>query len=264
MKIVLTASRIEAPMRAEKAGRARVEIYAGVDELVISAGKVLFDQLRRKPGSVIGLATGSTFVPFYEYVSLHYREAGVSFRDAVTFNLDEYYPISGDSRDSYHSYMAEHLFSRVDMKAAGIHIPDGSAADPDAEAEAYEKAIKSSGGIDLQFLGLGRNGHIGFNEPGTPFTSRTHKTVLSESTLSANAPIFGDKSDMPGSALTMGIGTITDSRKIVLLAFGRQKSKAVRETLKGEITEEMPASCLRRHRDTVFMIDEEAAAELHE
>lgn len=249
-------------MRAERINGVGVEVHESVDGMVESAAGKLFTRLRRKSGSVIGLATGSTFIPFYKHVSACFRDEGVSFAEVKTFNLDEYYPIQAGSPDSYHSYMWRELFSNIDIREENAHLPDGSSQDPEAESARYERSIADSGGIDLQFLGLGGNGHIGFNEPGTPFSSRTHLTRLTQSTVDANRPLFSDPSNMPGSALTMGIGTIMDSSEIVLLAFGKGKAAAVAASLKGAVTEEVPASCLRRHGGAHFIIDEAAASEL--
>lgn len=247
-------------MRSLPAGNIRVEIHGSVEDIVSAAASRLFDQLRGKGNSVIGLATGSTFIPFYSYIAAHFHAEGISFGKAVTFNLDEYFPISHSNRDSYHSYMEEHLFSLIDVDAANTHIPDGSTSDPEGEAKRYDEMIRRAGGIDLQFLGLGRNGHIGFNEPGTPFRSRTHLTALTQSTIDANSPLFSGGADVPHSALTMGIGTIMEARRIVLLAFGAQKAEAVRDALRLEVSENVPASALRRHPDAVFMLDEAAAS----
>lgn len=246
-------------MRSRKFDGLTVEVHEEKEELVRRAAEMLFDQLRQKRNSVLGLATGSTFIPFYAYVAANYRKAGITFRDAVTFNLDEYYPIDKESGDSYHSYMNENLFSKVDANPYNIHIPDGSTDDPEAEVKQYEIEIQRYGGIDLQFLGIGTNGHIGFNEPGTPFGSRTHVTRLTESTLASNRPLFSSSvSSIPARAITMGIATIMSSRRIVMIACGKSKSGAVSSALMGPVTEEVPASVLRTHGNATFIVDEEA------
>lgn len=246
-------------MRSTRFGGLTVEVYRDSRELINAAAGSLFSQLRSKKESVIGLATGSTFLPFYAKVVADYRKEGVSFMDAVTFNLDEYYPIANEDSNSYHSYMTANFFSRIDIKKANVHVPDGSAANPELEVREYEEAILRAGGIDLQFLGIGRNGHIGFNEPGTSFESRTHVTNLTDSTLAANRPLFSDSgSQMPVKAITMGIATILSARRLVLIATGETKSDALHSALKGPVTEEVPASVLRKHGNATFMVDEDA------
>ena len=252
----------DVPMRTRTFDGVTVQVYGSVEEIVAAAAEMLFEQLKRKRNSILGLATGSTFIPFYDFVATHFRPRGLSFSEVVTFNLDEYYPMPAESPDSYHSFMKEHLFSRIDMSESSTHIPDGSSADPEVEARLYEESIGLAGGIDLQFLGLGRNGHIGFNEPGTSFGSRTHVTTLSCSTLAANAPLFSVPSSIPDRALTMGIGTILDARAIILLAYGGVKAEAVARSLKEDVSESVPASALRRHRNAILMIDDDAAAAL--
>lgn len=247
-------------MRRYSADGLEVEIYDDSNGMIEAAAARLFEQARSKTDSILGLATGSTFLPFYGYVAAHYSVEGVSFRKVTTFNLDEYYPIKATSPDSYHTYMNRNLFSRVDLNPANTHLPDGEAPDAAVEAVAYERLIQESGGIDLQFLGLGRNGHIGFNEPGTAPDSRTHQTALSESTIAANSALFVDPGKMPRHALTMGIGTIMEARSLVLLASGKSKAEAVAASLKGEVSAQVPASFLRRHGRAVFMLDREAAA----
>lgn len=246
-------------MRTRKIDRLTVEVYESTETLIPAAARILLGQLKSKPRSVVGLATGSTFVPFYDFVARHYMEEGVSFGQVVTFNLDEYFPISRKSADSYHTFMWEHLFSRVNIRASNTHIPDGEAENPSDEARSFEQNIVAAGGIDLQLLGMGRNGHIGFNEPGTPFDSRTHLAMLTESTINANAPLFSETTSVPVRALTMGIGTILDARRIVLIAYGSEKADAVRKSLAGGVTADVPASSLRTHADAMFLIDERAA-----
>ena len=250
-------------MRSKRVGGLTVEVYRDMRELINAAAELLFSQLRSKKESVIGLATGSTFLPFYAYVAANYRKEGISFRDAVTFNLDEYYPIANEDSNSYHSYMTANFFSKIDIQTANVHIPDGSAVNPDLEAMEYEGAILRAGGIDLQFLGIGRNGHIGFNEPGTSFESRTHVTSLTDSTLAANRPLFSDSgSPMPVKAITMGIATILSAHRLVLLAFGKTKSDALYAALNGPVTKEVPASVLRKHGKATFMVDEDALGDM--
>lgn len=247
-------------MRRLELDGVKIEVFDSVPELIARAAGRLFDLLRTDPEAVIGLATGNTFIPFYKFVADNYRKAGVSFSETVTFNLDEYLGIRSESGGSYHTYMDRNLFSKVDIRRENVHMPDSNPQDPEAEAEKYERLISRSGGIDIQFLGLGRNGHIGFNEPGTSFDSVSHVTALSEATISANAPVFGEGGDMPRSAITMGIKTILNSRRLLLLAYGDEKSSAIHETFSaGRIAESVPSTALKLHRNATMLLDTRAA-----
>ena len=213
---------------------------------------------------VLGLATGSTPIGVYrELIRLH-RDNGLSFRDVVSFNLDEYWPMSRDSIHSYHRFMWENLFSHVDIDAANVHIPDGtwSRDGLDAACRAYEDAIAAAGGIDFQLLGIGKTGHIGFNEPGSGEASRTRLIHLDSITRrDASADFFGE-ANVPREAITMGIATILGAREIAILATGEHKSGIVRRSVEGEIDRAVAATFLQRHPNTTFFLDESAAAEL--
>ena len=185
----------------------------------------------------------------------------MDFSEAITFNLDEYYPISPDNEQSYHYFMEQNLFSKVNINRANIHIPNGCCKDPDAECEAYEAAIEEAGGIDLQILGIGQNGHIGFNEPSRDLNTSTHLTDLTESTIEANSRFFASVDDVPKKALTMGISTILKSKKIVLMACGASKRDAVRELFNEDINTDVPATLLKVHPDVVLICDKEAYGE---
>jgi len=210
---------------------------------------------------VLGLATGSTPLGVYtELIRLH-REAGLSFANVVTFNLDEYWPMSPRAKQSYARFMRERLFDHVDIDPANIHIPDGTItrdASP-AYCEAYERAIRREGGMDLQLLGIGRTGHIGFNEPGAAGDSRTRIVRLDSLTRFDAAASFGDISRVPRRAITMGVGTILDARRVRLLAFGERKASIVARALAGEVSPAVPASFLQRHPDAAFVLDTAAA-----
>jgi glucosamine-6-phosphate deaminase len=213
---------------------------------------------------ILGLATGSTPKTLYaELVRLH-REEGLSFRNVVTFNLDEYYPIDSAALQSYNNYMRRQLFDHVDIRPENIHIPDGSLPKEDLKAHcmAYEEAIEAAGGIDLQVLGIGNNGHIGFNEPGSSMHSKTRLINLENGTRLANAFEFANISQVPRLALTMGISTILKAKRIVLLAWGPAKAPVVRKAVEGIVTESVPASLLQQHPDCTFLLDAAAAAEL--
>ena len=207
--------------------------------------------------TTLGLATGGTMLPLYEAM----RKDPEAWADKTTFNLDEYYPIEHDDPQSYHAYMKKELLDHVPVQQ--WDIPDGEADDPDTECERYENAISAAGGIDIQVLGIGSNGHIGFNEPGTSFDSRTHVVILSEQTRKDNARFFPD-GGVPVRAITMGLATIMEARKIILIATGKNKAEAVQKMLEGPITEDVPASILQRHPDCTVFLDEEAAALLEE
>jgi len=212
---------------------------------------------------VLGLATGSTPISMYkELVRLH-KEEGLSFKNVVTFNLDEYFPISRNAFQSYWSFMHRHLFDHIDIDAANIHVPNGELSKEEAKAHCiqYEKMIEEAGGIDLQILGIGNNGHIGFNEPGSSIFSKTHLTNLDNSTRVANAREFQNISKVPRLALTMGISTIMHAKRILLMAWGF-KAQIVARSVEGNVTEQVPASILQQHHHCTFIVDEQAASEL--
>lgn len=214
--------------------------------------------------AVLGLATGSTPTGVYDALVRMHRDEKLSFRNVVTFNLDEYWPMKPDALQSYRRFMAEHLFDHVDIDPANVHIPNGDAAQLDvaASCEEYERLIHSAGGIDLQLLGIGRTGHIGFNEPGSSRDSRTRLITLDKVTRMDAASDFFGEWNVPRRAITMGVGTILEARSIVLLAFGEAKAKIIREAIEGDITAAVAASFLQRHGDAEFMLDAAAASEL--
>nr|WP_027965333.1 glucosamine-6-phosphate deaminase [Halalkalibacillus halophilus] len=210
---------------------------------------IIFDQLKGQPDSTLGLATGSTPVGTYQLL----KKQPEHFIEATTFNLDEYVGLKESHPQSYRYFMQEKLFNTVPVKAS--YIPNGSATDLQEECKLYEQKIQASGGIDLQLLGLGMNGHIGFNEPGTPFDSRTHVVELAESTRQANARFFNHLDEVPTQAITMGIETIMEAKKIVLLVSGNEKVQAFDRLFRGEIEEKFPASILRTHPNITVVHD---------
>jgi glucosamine-6-phosphate deaminase len=224
------------------------ETFDSYDALSARAAGLMLEAIRRDPRVVLGLPTGRTPVGMYDRVVAVCSRDYHCFRDVVTFNLDEYVGIARDHPGSYCTYMREHLFDHVDLDPRNAHIPDGTARDLAAECTHYEREIRDAGGLDLTFLGLGRNGHIGFNEPGTPFASRTRVVELTESTRHANADLFAG-GHVPTQAITMGIGTIMESRAIVLLVSGSGKEEAIARLRGGEVSEAFPASALHRHGD---------------
>lgn len=215
--------------------------------------------------TVLGLATGNTPLPLYrELIRLH-REEDLSFSSVITFNLDEYIGLDRNHPESYWSFMRRNLFDHVDVKDENIHLPSGTVPDEEipAHCAAYEKAILMAGGIDLQILGIGRTGHIGFNEPGTPMDSRTQRIHLDEITRLDAAPAFGGIDQVPTQAITMGCGTILEARRIALLAWGQRKAEIVSEAIEGPVTEQVSASFLQNHGDATFFLDRESASALH-
>jgi len=214
--------------------------------------------------TVLGLATGSTPVAVYDELIRLHREEGVSFRTVVTFNLDEYWPMDPDALQSYRRFMREHLFDHVDIPAASIHIPDGTLPREQVAAAClgYEEAIREAGGIDLQILGIGRTGHIGFNEPGSAVESRTRLITLDSVTRSDAASDFFGEWNVPRQAITMGVGSILDARRVVLLAFGEHKAPIVRRAVEEPPSSHVSASALQQHRDARFVLDRAAAARL--
>ncbi|WP_017185945.1 glucosamine-6-phosphate deaminase [Alkalibacillus haloalkaliphilus] len=212
-----------------------------------TAAELMMNQVEKKPNSTLGLATGSTPKGMYKELIKH----SADLSQAVTFNLDEYVGISSDHPQSYRSFMEENLFQHI--RVGQTYIPDGEAADLAAECERYEQLIQQHGGIDLQVLGLGHNGHIGFNEPGTPFSSRTHVVDLAETTRKANARFFNSLDEVPKKAITMGIETIMEAKHIILLVYGEDKQEAVNRLLQGEVDEQFPASILHDHPNVTLL-----------
>lgn len=217
------------------------------------AAEIFAEQLTNKPDSVLGLATGSSPLGFYKEMIRRHQADEFSFARATTFNLDEYVGIGAGNAASYHDYMEENLFRHIDLPESRGHLPNGLAEDLDAECARYEKLIAESGGIDLQLLGVGVNGHIGFNEPGSRFDSVTQVVELTEETKKSNARFFDKEEDMPAYAVTMGIGTIMAAKKIVLLAYGDTKMDVVRRLQNDAVTEEFPVSVLRKHPDVTVI-----------
>jgi glucosamine-6-phosphate deaminase len=216
------------------------------------AAEIFLEAILRNPRVVLGLPTGRTPVTMYERVVAACGRKYHCFSDVVTFNLDEYVGIERTHPGSYYTFMKQHLFKFIDIDPANAHIPNGAAPDLDAECARYEREIAATGGLDLTFLGLGSNGHIAFNEPGTPFDARTRVVTLTESTRAANASLFPD-GRVPTHAITMGIATILESKSIVLLASGEKKQAAIERLRSGEISEDFPASALWNHPDVTVL-----------
>ena len=233
-----------------------VKDYDAVSE---KAFEVMKEVVTSKKAPVLGLATGSSPVGLYKNMIKDHEENGTSYADVVTFNLDEYVGIDRNHEQSYWTFMHENLFKGIDIKEENVHVPYGNTK---ADCEAYEKAMVDYS-VDIQVLGIGANGHIGFNEPGTPFTEETHIVTLTEKTRQDNARFFeGDINKVPTHAITMGIATIMKAKKILLVATGENKADAIKAMVEGEPTPEWPASVLQNHQDVVVIVDEAAASKL--
>lgn len=226
------------------------------------AAGIFRQQLATKPASVLGLATGGTPLGLYRELAALCAAAQISFSEVTTFNLDEYVGLGPEHPQSYASYMRENFFRHVDLEAARAHLPDGLAPDIPRHCEAYEQEIQRAGGIDLQLLGIGVDGHIGFNEPGSALGSRTRIKTLTPQTIADNARFFGREEDVPHHVITMGVGTILDARHCLVLATGPHKARAVAAMVEGPITAMVPASALQFHRKCTLIIDEPAATQL--
>ncbi|ABV86846.1 glucosamine-6-phosphate isomerase [Shewanella pealeana ATCC 700345] len=221
--------------------------------------------IKQKPAAVLGLATGSTPISLYELLVEQYRHGDLSFADITTFNLDEYHNIAADNPQSYRSFMQKQLFDHVDIAPSRTYLPTcSSEQNPRLQGEAYEQKIKDKGGIDLQILGIGANGHIGFNEPTSSLSSRTRIKTLTKQTLTDNSRLFGQGEFQPTMAMTMGIATILEASYVLLMATGENKASAVKQMVTGPLNAMCPASALQLHQHAVILIDKAAASELTE
>ncbi|GJM58349.1 glucosamine-6-phosphate deaminase [uncultured Dubosiella sp.] len=235
----------------------KIAVCENYDELSNKAFEVIKEQVVEKPDSVLGLATGSSPVGMYKDMIKDHKENGTSYKDVVTYNLDEYVGIDRNDPQSYYTFMNENLFSEIDIDPKNTHVPYGNTKE---DCEKYEDSVN---GVDIQVLGIGQNGHIGFNEPGTPFDEPTHIVDLTENTREANARFFDNDIDkVPAQAITQGIGTIMKAKKILLVANGANKADAVKAMIEGPVSVECPASVLQNHPDVVVVIDKEAASKL--
>ncbi len=239
----------------------QIKIFPNETELALTAADIFEETITKKPNAVLGLATGASPVLTYKELIRRCKAGVISFADVITFNLDEYCDLPRADKNSYYTFMQENLFGHIDIKPENVHIEDGNAADFEAECKAYDAQIAAAGYIDLQLLGIGTNGHIGFNEPGDAFTDGTFRIRLSESTIKANSRYFTD-SKMPEYALTMGVGSIMKAKKILLIATGSAKADAIYNTVNGPVSPHCPASVLQTHPDAILLLDEAAAARL--
>ena len=241
----------------------RITVFENERALARTLAVQIAATLGQNPSLVLGLPTGRTPIRLYHELGTLHHAGQADCSRATTFNLDEFVGVAPDDPGSYRTFMHEHFFSRVNLDPARIHFLDGSVADLDAECRRYEDAITAAGGIDLQLLGIGTNGHIGFNEPGRELVGSTHRVRLKESTRRSNAGLFGgDSTKVPAEALSMGVGSILKAKRIVLIATGKLKARCIERVLNGPITTRLPASFLQLHRDVELMLDTTAAGHL--
>lgn len=229
------------------------------EQLCQRASQYVIQQVQRKADSVLGLATGSTPEGVYRLLAMDHEQNQTSYRHVRTVNLDEYVGLAHNHPNSYRYYMNHHLFQYLDIPLSQTHLPDGLSPDLEVECRHYDYLIKQLGGVDLQLLGIGLNGHIGFNEPGTPFTSKTHVVELTDSTRRANQRFFASLEDVPHQAITMGISTIMESREILLLVSGQHKAHILHRLLTEKVDEQLPASVLKQHPQVTVLADRMAA-----
>lgn len=222
------------------------------------ATELIIERINTLDNPVLGLATGSTPEGLYQRLIEKNKQGEVSFEKVTTFNLDEYVGLDQNDPNSYYYFMNEKLFRHVDIAMDRVHIPNGVTADLEKECLEHEHVIEQAGGIDVQVLGIGTNGHIGFNEPGTPFSSKTHVVDLEQSTIQANARFFSSIDEVPTQAVSMGIKTIMNSKEILLLVSGEAKADAMAKLLIGEVSEDFPASILKKHEQVTVIVDEAA------
>lgn len=234
-----------------------VETY---EDMSRAAADIIAELLKEKPDCVLGLATGSTPIGLYADLVEDCKAGKISFAKATTFNLDEYRGLAPEHDQSYRYFMQHNLFDHVDVRPEATHVPEGFNPDADAACEEYEQAIAAAGGVDLQLLGLGHNGHIGFNEPEDYFPAKTHVVQLTERTIQANSRLFDSIDDVPREAYTMGVGTIMAARKVIVVANGKDKAETVRDAFFGPVTPRVPASVLQFHQDVTVIVDKEAGS----
>ncbi len=234
------------------------------DGMSRKAANLIGEQILLKPNSVLGLATGATPIGTYKYLTEKYKNGDLDFSEITCLNLDEFKGLSRDDKNSYCYFMRDKLFGKINIDVNKTFIPDGSIENSDETCKKYDEIISSVGGIDLQLLGLGHNGHIGFNEPSDIFPKKTHCVKLAESTIRANSRFFKSEKDVPKQAYTMGIGAIMSAKKILMLVSGADKSAIVKKALFGDITPKIPASVLQLHRDVTVIGDRAAFSEIAE
>lgn len=239
-----------------------VIIRPTADAAIALSAALIKDAVIKNPKINLGLATGRTMERLYDQLVRYHKDEGLDFSLCTSFNLDEYVGLDSEDKNSYRFYMNQFLFSKINIDIRNTHLPNGMANDLDSEGERYEKVIDSVGGIDIQLLGIGRTGHIGFNEPLSALRSRTREKALTEETMEQNRPLFDNPDDMPHRAMTMGVGTILDARRIYMLATGVEKAEILAKAVEGPITSMISASALQMHPHCTVIVDEEAASKL--
>lgn len=241
-----------------------MQIYRAKDyeDMSKKAANIIASQIVLKPNCVLGLATGSTPIGAYKKLVEKYEQGDLDFSQVTTVNLDEYKGLPRENDQSYYYFMHDNLFDHVNVKPENTHLPDGTKEDSDEECARYEELIRTLGGQDLQLLGLGHNGHIGFNEPDAIFEKATHCVDLQESTIEANKRFFASADDVPRQAYTMGIGTIMQAKKILVVVSGEDKADTVAKAFFGPVTPEVPASILQFHKDVILVADEAALSKV--
>jgi glucosamine-6-phosphate deaminase len=230
------------------------------DTISKEGARIVAEQVRKKPDCILGFATGSSPAGLYKELIRMHREEGLDFSKVTTFNLDEYVGLPPEHDQSYHYFMWENLFKHINVDARYVHIPHGMADDVEGHCDWYEEQIEKRGGIDLQILGIGGNGHIAFNEPGSSLGSRTRIKTLTEKTRQDNARFFSSMDEVPKFAITMGIGTIMDAKKLVMLANGKSKAQAIKNTIEGPISAMVPATIVQMHQHAMVLADEDACS----
>ena len=238
----------------------QLHVYENAEQVSLACAMLIAAQVTKKPNSVLGLATGSSPVKAYQQLIAWHKAGVLDFSQCVSYNLDEYVGISYDHEQSYHRFMQDNLFCGINMKET--HVPDGNAKNLKAECKRYDKAIQTAGGIDLQLLGIGRNGHIGFNEPAEQFVYGTQIVSLTKSTIEANRRFFDSEDQVPRQAISLGIGGIMNAKTVVLIAMGEDKADAIKALVKGDITPKVQASILRAHENAIILVDKAAGSKL--
>lgn len=233
-------------------------MFKTYEEMSVYAAQMVCDLVNSKPNAVLGLPTGGTPVGMYENIRKMYQDGKMNFENITTFNLDEYLGLTHDHPQSYYYFMNQNLYSGVNLKPENINIPSGTASDFAAECKSYDAKIEAKGGIDLMILGIGPNGHIGFNEPAEVLSGPTHTVDLTRETIKANARFFDSIDEVPTKAITMGVGSILKAKKILMLISGASKQKVAKELFSGDVTTNNPSTLLQLHRDVVVLLDEAA------
>ncbi len=237
----------------------KITVCKNYEEMSNKAAEVIAEDMKKKKNYVLGLATGSTPVGTYQGLIAKNKAKEIDFTDVVTFNLDEYIGLDKNHDQSFSYFMFDNLFNHINIVNDNVHVPSGTEKDYDSYCRNYEEMIKQAGGVDLQLLGIGSNGHIGFNEPDSIFSEITHTVDLTESTIKDNSRFFESIDVVPTKAITMGIGTILRAKKIVIIVSGKNKAKAIYDAIYGPIDPKMPASALQKHNDVTVFVDKEAA-----